>query len=215
MTDNTQPTSLKSMKLRSGMSLQIQSVANGAHKEEAQFMAAIENKGVMLSPHSSGSLGAMKIGSEYLVSGFTGQHDFSFRTSVIQTFEQPLAYTLLTYPREVSAGQVRCALRIKTSRPARVTANGHARPLDTTLLDISRCGSMLNSPSPLGAVGETVHLSLRFDFEGEPIDLSIPSTICHSNRAADDRGINVGLAFNPSSATHRLLLHYLAQSSAD
>jgi hypothetical protein len=214
MQNNTQTINLKALKLRPGMSLQIQGVSANRPKEEAQFLAAIENKGFMLSPHNSGTLSATEIGAECVVSGFTGLHDFSFASRVIQSFENPFVYTLLTYPHAVSARQVRYALRLKISHPAKVILAGQAAPLDVMLVDISKCGSMVHSSTSLGAVGEIVRLSLSFHIDGEPANLTIPSTICHSNKAQNNNSFNVGLAFKPVSQNDKLLLYYLAQSSS-
>ncbi|MES2088682.1 MAG: PilZ domain-containing protein [Pseudomonadota bacterium] len=210
-----QPVSLKALRLRPGLALQTQGVGAGASKEEAQFLAAIESKGVMVGPHSSGAKSTMQAGAEYLVRGFTGQHDFSFKAKVIQIFEHPFAYALLAYPSAVNARLVRRALRLKTSRPAKISLYGQSKPLDVTLIDVSNCGSMVHSPTPLGAIGEVLSLSLSIEFEGDSADLTIPATICHSNKAEQGDGVHVGLAFKPTSKSDKLLLHFLAQSSND
>lgn len=212
---SSQAVSLKSLRLRPGLALQTQGTGSGARKEEAQFLAAIESKGVMVGPHSAGAKSSMQAGAEYLVRGFTGQHDFAFKAKVIQTFEQPFAYALLAYPSVVEARLVRRALRLKTSRPAKVTLPGQSAPLAVTLIDVSNCGSMVHAPIALGAIGEVVTLALNVEFEGDAVALTIPATICHSNKAEQGDGVHVGLAFKPNSKSDKLLLHFLAQSSND
>jgi len=59
-----------------------------------------------------------------------------------------------------------------------------------------------------------VNLAVSVDFEGEMVHLTIPSTICHSNKA-EAEGVNVGLSFKAVSQSDKLILHYLAQSSTE
>lgn len=213
--ETDQNISMKTLKLKSGMSLQLEGLSKVTVQENALFLAAIENKGIMVSPHNTDAGNTLEPGVDYLVRGFTGQYDFAFTATAMQSFARPCVYTLLSYPESINARLVRSAMRIKTSRPAVVTSAIQATPLDVMLTDISKCGSMIRSSRALGSVGETVSLSLAFEFEGDPVTLSIPSRICHSNRAADDRELNIGLAFNPVSSVDRLLLHYLAQTSSE
>ena len=211
-----QTLTLKALRLRASQTLQIHSESAGASKEEVQFLAAIENKGVMVGPHSTnGVKNTLEPGAEYTVRGFNGQYDFSFTTRGIQIFEQPFVYAMLAYPDAVEARLVRRALRLKTTHPAKVIQPDQPDPLEVTLIDVSRFGSMVHSPATLGMVGNFVDLSFLMEFEGDSVNLSIPSKICHSNKSTPDSGFNVGLAFQPASNSDKLLLHFLAQSSSD
>lgn len=222
MTNNTASESnpvrtlgFRALKLRVGLALQAQSVVAGARKEEVQFLAAVDFKGIMLGPYRSGETITLTSGSEYTIQGFTGQYDFSFNAKVIQTFDKPFAYALLAYPDIVSARLVRRAMRMKTSFPARVTPADQSPPVGVTLIDVSHCGAMVHSPIPLGAFGDVLNLALSINFEGDLVNLSIPSTIRHSRKSDPDDGMNVGLAFKPNTKDDKLMLYFLAQSSND
>ena len=210
-----QQISLKTLRLRPGQAIQTQSPEAGAPKEEAQFLAGIENKGVMVGPYQSGLKCTLEPEAYYFISGFNGQYDFSFLSQVLQVFEQPFPYALLTYPPSVDARLVRRAMRMKTSHPATVSSSDLNEVLAVTLVDISHCGAMVHSTSTLGSVGNEINLAFSVDFEGELVNLSICSTICHSTRAGDDDSVNVGLAFKPISKSDKLLLYFLAQTSND
>lgn len=206
---------LRALKLRPGIALQTQGLAPGSTKDEAQFLAAIEGKGVMVGPHgAAGGKSRLQPGAEYLVRGFTGQYDFSFSAQVIQTFEVPFAYALLVYPGVVQARMVRRSMRMKTSLPAKVSLPDKASFIEGTLIDVSTFGAMVHLPTTVGAMGDLLNLSVSVDFEGEPVHLTIPSTICHSNKA-EPEGVNVGLSFKAVSQSDKLILHYLAQTSTD
>ena len=112
---------LKAMGLRPGMALQTKRLVEGAPKNEAQYFSAIEGKGVMLGPLGADSKDTGLLAGEVcIVRGFTGQHEFSFLSKVLQTFEQPFIYALIAYPEYVEARLVRQSLRIKTSWPTKV-----------------------------------------------------------------------------------------------
>lgn len=206
--------SIRNLKLRPGMSLQVQRTQQGAAKQEAQFLAAIDGKGVMVGPHggTASAVAGMKAGEEYLVSGFTGQYDFSFASKVIQTFEEPFTYALFTYPPEVTARMVRRAMRMKTSLPGSAGRPG-AQAVGVTLIDVSVAGTMVKSPVALGAVNDVLNLNLVVDFEGSKVNLNLQSTVCHSNKADTGDGFNVGLLFKNLAQNDKLVLHYLTQSA--
>ena len=210
-----QQLSLKVLRLRPGQAIQTQSPEAGAPKEEAQFLAGIEGKGVMVGPFQSSLKSTLEPEAYYFISGFNGQYDFSFLSQVLQVFEQPFPYALMTYPPSVDARLVRRAMRMKTSHPATVSSSDLNEVLAVTLVDISHCGAMVHSTSTLGSVGNEINLAFSVDFEGELVNLSICSTICHSTRAGDDDSVNVGLAFKPISKSDKLLLYFLAQTSND
>jgi len=211
----TQSLSFRDLKLRVGLALQAQNLVEGSPKEEAQFLAAVDLKGIMVGPYRSGERIALTSDSEYLIRGFTGQYDFSFNAKVIQTFEKPFVYALLEYPATVSAHKVRRAMRMKTSFPAKIVPADQGQTVDVTLIDVSHCGAMVHSPISLGAFGDLIDLALSIEFEGELVDLIIPSAICHSRKSDHDNGTNVGLAFKPKSKDDKLMLYFLAQSSND
>lgn len=205
--------SLKSLKLRPGMSLQVQRSGQDARRE-AQFLAAIDGKGVMVGPHTSVGATGMKAGEDYLVRGFTGQYDFSFSGRVIQTFEEPFTYALLAYPGAVQARLVRRAMRMKTSVSAVATPEGAAAS-PATLIDVSVAGAMVKAPAQLGPVGASLTLAFSVEVDGTRANLSLAAAICHSNRCDSGEGYNVGLAFKSATANDKLVLHYLVQSGAE
>ena len=207
---------LRSLKLRPGVALQTQGLRPDSPKLEAQFLAAIEGKGVMVGPHAAFSgKSPLKAGDEYTVQGFTGQHDFSFKAQVIQTFEVPFVYALLVYPKVVQARLVRRSLRMKTSLPAKVSLPGGSSAINVTLIDVSPFGAMVHAPSTVGAIGDLVNLAVGVDFEGEAVSLEIPAALCHSHKADAGDGVHVGMSFKTVSQRDKLILHYLAQSSTE
>lgn len=224
MTDDTHDANvsslpLKALRLRPGMALQTRRIVEGASKKESQFLAAIEGKGVMVGPVGpDGVRTELEEGEVCVVRGFTGQHEFSFLSKVLQTFEKPFVYALLLYPKQVDARLVRQSMRIKTSLPAvlsvRNAANGDevASTTEVTLIDVSVCGAMVRTAASLAAVGAVVSLLFTVDFEGEPVKLDLRGTICHGNSAVAQDGYFIGLAFKSVTQYDKLVLHFMTES---
>ncbi|MBK9235466.1 MAG: PilZ domain-containing protein [Rhodoferax sp.] len=210
---------LRDLRLRPGMALQTRRLVEGASKKESQFLAAIEGKGVMVGPVGPhGASTELEEGEVCVVRGFTGQHEFSFVSKVLQTFEKPFAYALLQYPKKVDATLVRQSMRIKTSMPAELTlggdANTSAPATGVTLIDISVAGAMVRSKASIGAVGDLVNLAFSVDFEGAGVQLTLAASICHSHSPMGQEGCLIGLAFQGLTQHDKLVLHYITQTRA-
>ncbi len=201
--------SLRQLRLRSGIALQTQCHQPDSPWEVAQFLAAIDGKGVMVS-HDGRA--ALTVGSDYHVRGFTGQYDFQFSAPVLQTFDAPFAYALLAYPAAVRARKVRQAARMKVSLQASVRVPGNGAAVPATIQDLSLFGAMLHSPIEVGGVGAPLQIDVEFMFEIEPARLSLASIVRHSHRA-ESGGLHVGVSFRDVSTDDKLLLHYLAYSA--
>lgn len=213
---------LRGLRLRPGMALQTRRIVEGASKKESLFLAAIEGKGVMVGPVGpDGAKTELEEGEVCIVRGFTGQHEFSFLSKVLQTFEKPFAYALLQYPKQVDARLVRQSMRIKTAMPAVVTlplesSGVGASTRSAALIDISTSGAMVSCATGLGAIGSVVNLSFQVDFEGAPVELNLVTSICHSSNSSGTAngqdGFFIGLAFKSVTQHDKLVLHYMTQS---
>ena len=210
---------LRALGLRTGMALQTRRLVEGANKIESQFFGAIDGKGVMVGPlGSDGVQTGLAEGEVCVVRGFTGQHEFSFLSKVLQTFERPFVYALLAYPPQVDARLVRQSMRTKTSWPTTVLLGEKASPSsplisDVTLVDISMSGAMVKAPTALAAVGETITVCITINFDDAPVELTLESRICHNNKASTENAFYVGVAFKNLTQHDKLVLHYATQSS--
>ena len=215
---NVSAMSLRELRLRPGMALQTRRLVEGATKKESQFLAAIEGKGVMVGPVGpEGVSTELEAGEVCVVRGFTGQHEFSFLSKVLQTFEKPFAYALLQYPKKVDATLVRQSMRIKTSMPAELAVLGEAGPgapssVGVTLIDISVAGAIIRSVAAQATVGAVVSLTFSVDFEGTPVQLVLTGTVCHSHTPVGQDGCLMGLAFQNVKQHDKLVLHYMTQT---
>jgi c-di-GMP-binding flagellar brake protein YcgR len=206
---------LKALGLRTGMALQTRRLKEGASKKESQFFGAIEGKGVMVGPMGSDAVQTgLEEGEVCVVRGFTGQYEFSFLSKVLQTFEKPFAYALLAYPTLVDAHLVRKSMRIRTSWPTSVQLTGDAKEIDVTLIDMSASGAMIKAPSSLAALGDVIQINIAVIIDNAPSELSLQANICHNNKATQEEGFFIGLAFKNLTQQDKLVLNYLAQPPA-
>ena len=208
--------SLKTLRLRPGLFLKIQRTGAGATVHEAQFIAAIEGKGVMLTPSGTdGHKMEITIGEVYLIQGFTGQTDFSFTAPVLNVFKAPFAHALFAYPATVKAKEVRKSMRIKTALPATISPRGQENPLEVSIVDISADGAMISSPSFLGGVGSLFDLIFPIEFDDVHTNLHIVAKLRHRT-STDNEGGKIGLSFENLSWEHKLLLnHYLGRITGE
>lgn len=218
--ENVSQIPLKALGLRPGMAVQTRRLVEGAAKRESQFFGAIESRGVMIGPQggSEGEKTGLEPGEICIVRGFTGQHEFSFITKVLQVFEAPFVYALLAYPNQVDARAVRQSMRTKTSWPTSVQALGpdgapHGELQRGTLVDVSLQGAMVSVPSGIANVGDGIRVCIEMVVESVPTELTLSAVICHNNKSRTDESYFVGMAFRNLSQQDKLLLHYLTKSS--
>jgi hypothetical protein len=207
--------SLKTLRLRPGLFLKIQRTREGAPVHEAQFVAAIEGKGVMLTPSGMDSLKTeIVIGEEYLIQGFTGQSDFSFTAPALNVFKAPFAHALFAYPATATAKKVRKSMRMKTAVPATISPCGQNTPLEVSIIDLSVAGAMVLSPRSLGVIGGLFDLVFSIKVDDADSSLNIVAKLCH-NTPTDNEGRKIGLSFENLSQEHKLLLNYFVGKIAE
>jgi hypothetical protein len=209
---------LQDLQLAPGTLLQAQPVREPARSFELQFLGLVGDKGVLVEPLGVAALKqGLRAGEAFQVSGFTGQYDVAFATTVVRVFdftfrEPPLAYALLAYPERISARRVRRAPRVRTQLPARIALPGGETTLDVVVRDISTAGALLQLAAAPGGIGAEVAVHLDIDFEGEPLAITLPATICRLD--AGEAGIQVGVLFQDVLRADKLALHYLVSSLA-
>lgn len=207
--------SFESLKLRPGSSLKIQHSAPGSPSGEVQLLAAVKGQNVMVAlKGESGVKTGLEAGKDYIIRGFSGQHDFSFSSHVTQLFTAPFPYAMLTYPGSVQAKVVRKAVRAKTALPGIVSPHGKDLSLNVNVADLSVAGAMLDAPAPLGNPGEIVNLALEVEFEGNKIKLGLSAQIRYVNKSDVASGYSIGIEFKEITQNDKLVLHYVAQAYA-
>ncbi len=210
-TPNVVQITLKELGLRSGIALQVRRLVEGASKKEAQLLGAVEGRGVMVGPQGSeGEDTGLTEGDVCIVRGFTGQHEFSFISKVLQTYEKPFVYALLAYPNQLDARLVRQSMRTKTRWP--ITTQVGEQRQEGLLVDLSLQGAMVSTPEAVAAVGKVLSLTIQGLVDGELSPVTLKATICHSHRAKDGEGHFTGMAFHSLGQQDKLVLSYLTNT---
>lgn len=207
---------LRHLGLRAGMALQTRRLVEGTSKKESQYIGAIEGKGVMVGPMSAeAEQTGLSEGEVCVVRGFTGRHEFSFLSKVLQTFQKPFVYALLSYPTLVDTRLVRNSMRIKTCWSAHVAVAHRLEQVHAaTVVDCSTAGAMVTLLQPIAPVGELLRLTLPWEMEAHKRTLQLHARICHSHRLSGDALYCVGMAFTPLEEQERLMLAYLVQNAS-
>lgn len=208
--------SFESLKLRPGLSLEIQQTSQGSTKDNVQLLAAVKGKSIMVAlKGESGVKTTLEAGKNYIIRGFSGQLDFTFSSLVSQIFCVPFEYAMLTYPDSVEARIVRKTVRTKTSLPAVVSPLGKDIQLNVVLADLSISGAMINAPSALGTQGDAIKLGFTTELDNKKIDLSLLANIRYANKCEVSGRYNIGVEFNDVSQNDKFALHYVAQTFAE
>lgn len=201
---------LKQLNLRPGIALQVRRLVEGASKTEAQLLGAIEKRGIMVGPQGpEGEDTGLREGEVCIVRGFTGQHEFSFISKVLQTYVQPFVYALLAYPDTADARQVRQSMRTRTRWPVTLLIGGKTIP--GHVIDLSPQGAMVSTSEATAAVGQLISLTIAAVVENQATPLPLKAVVCHSHRAMSGEGHFTGMAFQGLSHQDKLVLHYLTK----
>jgi len=161
-----------------------------------------------------GEQAILEVGREYVLSGFSGQYDFSFLSRAIQILAIPFPYATLAYPGSVSARLVRKLARVRTSLPGVASNLGGDMVRNVILADLTVAGALIDAPAPLGLAGDLLHLAFTADLDHYKVDLALLAHIRHVHKSGFGR-YTIGVEFKDLTRDDELVLHYLVHSWAD
>jgi PilZ domain len=208
--------SFESLRLRSGTDFQIKpcKFTLGFPSLEAQYLSSIRGKMIMVAPvGENDGMNDLEIGKDYILSGFSGQYDFSFMARAMQTFTAPFEYAALAYPASVDARLVRKVERVITALSAIASPVGRDITLDVIIANFSVSGALIDAPAPMGKPGDKVNLYFTVEFEGHQIKLALAAGIRHVTQTGAGR-YNIGTEFFDVKQNDKLVLHYVANTYA-
>jgi len=204
---------LDTLKLYPGAVMQMQSLTDDAHaRHEVRYIGFIKDKSLLITlPFLEGKGLWMQEGQTVVVRGFNGIYAYAITTQVIRARSHPFPYIHLSWPLKVECQIVRHSLRVGVSLPAKVTLPD-ASSVAASMVDLSVSGAMLDSPLELGAVGTHPKVEFAVDFEGQAMDLSLPTIIHNSSEKPDGSGFHVGIKFENVSHNDGLILFYFTHT---
>ena len=202
------------LRILPGMSLQMRKHSSDSLKRHVQFIGSVHGKGIMIAPRHSEPIFSPDADELYVFQGFTGKHAFSFSARAIQTFDKPIAYTLIEYPQRVDSELIRQEVRHKASCPAFVILPDENQPdlireHNVTLHDLSLNGAKVVSEKSFGLVGDTITLHIAEKVHDEAINIYLHADIRHISNLGIDNLTHTGLRFRETTLQDKLLISYL------
>lgn len=152
-------------------------------------------------------------GDNVLVRGFSGRIAYAFNCDVLKVRYLPYSYCHLSYPAAIQGAEIRKAVRVRVSIPARLNnlAPDSAPGQEAAISDISTLGIQANCATPLGKPGQHVAISFRFwlqpnDYE---VNFNAAGIIQNSHQADNSAGWCHGIRFQNMRSTEAMLLQHL------
>ncbi|HEY3327283.1 MAG TPA: flagellar brake protein [Novimethylophilus sp.] len=152
-------------------------------------------------------------GDTVLVRGFSGRIAYAFNCDVLKVRHLPYSYCHLSYPAEIQGAEIRKAVRVRVSIPARLSnlAPGSTSGQEATISDLSALGVQADCAIPLGEPGQHVAISFRFwlqpnDYE---VNFNAGGIIQSSHQADNAAGWCYGIRFQNMRSTEAILLQHL------
>ncbi len=206
-TDGSVKVDLAQLRLKPGLELTILDKLGRILNDEAQFMAALPGKGVLISllPDRAENI-EMRAGEDYYISGFTGKFSFTFTTTVLRVDRMQFT-ALVSCPDSAVAHFVRKHLRTKLNLPATISVGGKSAT-PAVISNLSVAGAGLDTSAAFGACGDQVTLTLQVMFERRKLLLNLTSVIRHVTENGHADTLRTGVDFVNASQYDKLLLHY-------
>lgn len=151
-----------------------------------------------------GGIVTVKLAASGTVCGFSAQI-LTIRTA-------PYPYLHLTYPADVEAMEVRKSARVSTQLPVTVSnLDRESRAQTAVLADLSAGGARMQANKSLGAVGDTLSLTLRLTVGGREHLVSMNAAVCSevvtSHAETGETSLSYGLRFTDIDDVDALVVH--------
>lgn len=207
---------LESLRPEIGSNVQLQPAGDDEKRYMVRLIGYIPGQCVLVTtPSVEGRTLLVREGQPYIFRGFHGTSAFAFSAHVLKSNNSPVPYLHLSYPRTVQGITVRKSTRVRTALIASVNRadTPDASPLAASVVDMSFTGCAMESPRPLGEVGERLSMSMRLKLDGPDIYINIVATIRSVRPPATPGGaIFHGVEFVSVAAPDRLALQNLVMS---
>jgi hypothetical protein len=211
VSDKTVNMGFDEIRLYPGAVMQIQAADEGlSARREVKLIGFIKDKCLLVTLPFKDFL---QPGKAFVLRGFNGIHAFAFTSQVIRAHTNPFPYVHFTWPKEVGCQLVRKSLRVAIALKARVVLADDSA-VAVTMLDMSASGSMLDSPSELGKVGDHASIAFTVSLEGATSMLEFSVVICNVQKKTEGTGFHIGIGFDNIAQNEAMILHYFISSVA-
>ena len=144
---------------------------------------------------------------EVLLRAFNGQNAFAFSATVIKIEHSPYTYLHLSFPKKISALEIRSSIRQPVNIPVTLTIVGMG-DVSGHILDLNMTGACVSTPIPL-TDESSIRFTLHFDLHGVAFSLKLESQLRSTKIIQDKDGMShhqSGLEFQNLEPNDRLIL---------
>lgn len=204
-----------SLNLAVGTPLQLQAVGKAdAPRYQVRTIGYLPGGSVVVTtPEVRGKLAIVRPGQYFNVRMLRGESVVGFEAQTLQVYNVPYPHLHLSYPKEFESIVVRNARRVaaEVDALARNISDGPEGPeRQVTFADLSMTGAKVLAEWPLGAVGDTLHLSFEVDVAGKLEKLTLLGDIRSvgvRDRERIELGYKHGVQFSTVNRYQQVLLH--------
>lgn len=177
----------------------------------AKIVGWLEGKSLLLAlPLKASQVGLIRINEQVLLRAFNGQNAFAFNATVIKIEHFPFTYLHLSFPKKISALEVRTSTRQQVSIPVTLTIEGMG-DVSGYILDLNMTGACISTPIPL-TDESPIRFTLHFDLHGVAFSLKLEAQLRSTKTIQEKDGTShhqSGFEFQNLEPNDRLMLSSL------
>jgi c-di-GMP-binding flagellar brake protein YcgR len=196
-----------SMAANIGDALQLQDSSAEQHRYFSKLVGYLNKRSITVTqPQVDEHLVDVATGDQFFVRGFAGAKTYEFNATVLAVFSTPYPHLHLSFPEQVSALQMRGAMRIKTKLPCFIVAAVSGLKMPAALNDLSTSGASIISNVKLGQRGEAIQVNVNLPIEGEEQAYAISAIIRNAGEANPYNSVTYGVEFVSTTNRTRIAL---------
>ncbi len=177
----------------------------------AKIVGWLEGKSLLLAlPLKASQSGLIKMNEQVLLRAFNGQNAFAFSATVLKIEHFPYTYLHLSFPKKISALEIRTSIRQQVSIPVTLTIEGMG-DVSGHIQDLNMTGACVRTPIPL-TDESPIRFTLHFDLHGVAFSLKLESQLRSTKTIQEKDGTihhQSGLEFQNLEPNDRLMLSSL------
>jgi hypothetical protein len=208
------PKTYAEMYLKVGDKIPIETIHNHhrpSMRLPAKIIGWLEGNSLLLEiPLKAAKTGLVRLNEQVLLRAFNGQNAFAFSATVIKIEQFPFTYLHLSFPKKISALEVRTSIRQQVSIPVTLTIEGMG-DVSGHIQDLNMTGACVSTPIPL-ADESAIRFTLHFDLHGVAFSLKLESHLRSTKTIQEKDGTihhQSGLEFQNLEPNDRLMLSSL------
>ena len=208
------PKTYAEMHLKVGEMIPVETIHNHhrpSMRLPAKIVGWLEGNSLLLAvPLKATKTGLVRLNEQVLLRAFNGQNAFAFSATVIKIEQFPFTYLHLSFPKKISALEVRSSIRQSVNIPVILTIEGMG-DVSAHILDLNMTGACVSTPIHL-TDESPIRFTLHFDLHGVAFPLKLEAQLRSTKTIQEKDGTShhqSGLEFQNLEPNDRLMLSSL------